>query len=143
MRVAGSEVARLHGAAELGRVLLLGKDEAQLDVYAAVLRHFWPVQTLVVKHGDPLPHAMDVVVVCSTLPEPERQHLIDAVRAAHPAMLVVRVNGFDSGPHAGADATVDETHGPGALVSTIYELLTERGLASLRWPLPGEVAWVQ
>jgi hypothetical protein len=55
-----------------------------------------------------------------------------------PHILLVRVNGFDSGPHAGADATVDDLHGPGALVSTIYELLTERGLASRAWPIPGE-----
>jgi hypothetical protein len=85
----------------------------------------------------------DVVVVSATLPEPSRQEWIDRVRASAPGMIVVRVNGFDSGPHLSADATVDETHGPGALVSTIYELLTERGLGSRRWPLPGEVEWVQ
>ena len=28
----------------------------------------------------------------------------------------------------------DEQHGPGALVSTVYELLTERGIPSRAWP---------
>ena len=58
-------------------------------------------------------------------------------------MLVVKVNGYDAGPHASADATVDETHGPGKLVSTIYELLTERGLPSRKWPENGAGDWVQ
>ena len=56
------------------------------------------------------------------------------LRAEAPTLLLVRENGFESGPHAGADATVDVAHGPGALVSAIYALLTERGLGSRVWP---------
>ncbi len=76
----------------------------------------------------------DLVVVCETLPEPERQQWVERVRLESSAMLVVKLNGYDAGPHASADATVDVEHGPGALVATIYELLTERGLESRGWP---------
>ena len=60
-----------------------------------------------------------------------------------PGMLVVKINGYDAGPHASADATVDEAHGPGALVATIYELLTERGLPSRAWAEEGGGVWLQ
>ncbi len=105
---------------------------------ADVLENFWAVQTLAVHEGDELDLPADVVVVCDSLPELERQDLVERVRLQAPQMLVVKMNGYDSGPHASADATVDEAHGPGALVSTIYALLTERGLASRMWPAPGE-----
>ena len=98
-----------------------------------VLEHFWTIATAAPEHlGIPLAQT-DLVVVCHTLPERERQACVNAIRAQAPAMLVVKENGYDSGPHANADATVDVQHGPGALVSTIYGLITERGLASRGW----------
>ena len=124
--------------AELARVLILGKEKADMATRADLLENFWVVQTTVVHEGDPLELSADLVVVCDSLPEVERQDLVERVRLQAPQMLVVKMNGYDSGPHASADATVDEAHGPGALVSTIYELLTERGLGSRLWPGPGE-----
>ncbi len=116
------------------RVLLIGNAEANLDARAAVLRSFWQVATLSVDAGEPPLLETDLVVVCETLPEPERQRWVERVRLESSAMLVVKLNGYDAGPHASADATVDVEHGPGALVATIYELLTERGLESRGWP---------
>ncbi len=109
-----------------------------MAVRADLLENFWAVQTTAVHEGDELDLPADVVVVCDSLPDGERQDLVERVRLQTPQMLVVKMNGYDSGPHAGADATVDEAHGPGALVSTIYALLTERGLGSRLWRTPGE-----
>ena len=116
------------------RVLLIGNTEANLDARAAVLRSFWQVATVSVDAGETPSLDTDLVVVCETLPELERQRWVERVRLESSAMLVVKLNGYDAGPHASADATVDVEHGPGALVATIYELLTERGLESRGWP---------
>ena len=116
------------------RVLLIGNAEAHMDARAAVLRNFWQVATVSVDAGESPVLDTDLVVVCETLPEPQRQHWVERVRLESSAMLVVKLNGYDAGPHASADATVDVEHGPGALVATIYELLTERGLESRGWP---------
>lgn len=117
------------------RILLIGNKEAHLDARAAVLRSFWQIATLSVEAGKLPLIDTDLVVVCETLPEPERQQWVERVRLESSAMLVVKLNGYDAGPHASADATVDVEHGPGALVARIYELLTERGLESRGWPV--------
>ena len=116
------------------RVLLIGNTEANLDARAAVLRSFWQVATVSVDAGEAFLPDTDLVVVCETLPEAERQQWVERVRSHSSALLVVKLNGYDAGPHASADATIDVVHGPGALVATIYELLTERGLESRGWP---------
>ncbi len=105
-----------------------------MDSRAAVLRNFWQVATVSVDAGETPSLNTDLVVVCETLPELERQQWVERVRLESSAMLVVKLNGYDAGPHASADATIDVEHGPGALVATIYELLTERGLESRGWP---------
>jgi hypothetical protein len=116
------------------KVLLLGNQRAHLEARASILRHFWTIGIAAVDEVElPLLDA-NLVVVCHTLPEPERNEWVQRVRQVEPTMLIVRMNGFDCGPHAGADATVDVRHGPGALVATIYELLMERGLPSRDWP---------
>ena len=120
------------------QVLLIGKAKAHLEAHAAVLEHFWRVAVAVVDAAEEMPLGADVVVVCETLPEGERQEWVERVRQALPTALVVKMNGQPAGPRAGADATVNEDDGPGALVSTIYELLTERGMESRAWPLVGE-----
>ena len=115
------------------RILLIGNTESNLDARAAVLRHFWQTAIHSVDTRESFLLDTDLVVVCETLPEPERQRWVERVRLESSAMLVVKLNGYDAGPHASADATVDVEHGPGALVATIYELLTERGLQSRGW----------
>jgi hypothetical protein len=116
------------------RVLLVGHQRSHLEARASVLHHFWDIQTAEPEESLVSVFAADLVVVCHTLPEAERQHWVSKLRHQVPSMLIVRMNGFDSGPHAGADATVNVHNGPGALVSTIYELLIERGLPSRDWP---------
>ena len=116
------------------RVLLIGHNQDHLRARAAVLHHFWVIDIASPEQSDVPVFSADLTVVCHTLPDAERQHWVQKIRHQVPSMLIVRMNGFDSGPHAGADATVDVHHGPGALVSAIYELLTERGLASRDWP---------
>ena len=124
----------------LARVLLIGRDQGELETRAAVLEHFWRIRVAVVAAQEDVPMGAgaDLVVVCETMPGGERQVWVDFVKRESPTTLVVKMNGHPAGPHAGADATVNEDDGPGALVSTIYELLTERGLGSRGWPLVGE-----
>ena len=127
-------------------VQLLGQDEANLETMAVVLRHFWVVEKVLFDAvADPVLDADDakLAVLCDSVEEPRRQRLVEALRAGWPTLLIVKMNGYDSGPHASADATVDTVHGPGALVSTIYELLTERGLPSRGWVPVTEPAWIQ
>ena len=125
------------------KVILVGKDSSQLDRMASVLIHFWLVQKFLLDGDEPEIATSDLAIVCDSVPEPERQDLVWWMRQHDPRMLVVKMNGFDSGPHAGADATVDEMHGPGALVSTIYGLLTERDLGSRSWAEQNPGGWVQ
>ena len=125
------------------QVSLIGNSQLYLDVRANVLQHFWLVETIALDMGEVPRFETDLVVVCSSVPEGERQVWVDRARSHAPTMLIVRLDGFDSGPMAGADATVDDSRGPGALVSTIYELLTERGLGSRGWPKLIEGEWVQ
>lgn len=123
------------------RVVLIGDDTEHLQAKAAVLRHFWPVRVCGPERLQQ-PHA-EVAVVCVTLSERERQQCVETLREQTPELLIVKMNGYDSGPHAGADAIVDEARGPGALVATIYQLLTEKGLPSRAWPEHVEAPWVQ
>ncbi len=131
-------------AAIPARLMIIGNERLHLEKRAAVLRHFWEVTTVALDEGAEPTLDTEMVVVCHSLPERERQDWVERVRQEVPTMLVVKINGYDSGPHASADATVDESHGPGALVSTIYGLLTERGLESRTWPDEGPGGmWLQ
>ena len=120
------------------RVLLIGSDPSHLGARAAVLDHFWEIRTSAQDPSAAIQHGADLVVVLETIPEDARQSLVEQIKQQDASVLVVKLNGFDSGPFAGADAIVDAQHGPGALVSAVYELLTERGLGSRAWPIAGE-----
>ncbi len=124
------------------KVLLIGYIQSDLDAQRSVLRHFWTIETALTDGRSPVPLNADLVVVSESLPSEQRQLLVESVREQAPLMLIVKLNGYDSGPHAGADATVSWNRGPGALVSTIHELLTERGLASRGWQEHGAALWV-
>ena len=113
-----------------------------MQTRAVVLEHFWQIAIAVVDAAQQVEFEADLFVVCDTLEATERQGWVERVRQQWPTTLVVKMNGRPAGPHAGADATVDDDQGPGALVSTIYELLTERGLESRGWPLAGETVRV-
>jgi hypothetical protein len=124
-------------------VTLIGNTQAYLNVRAAVLQHFWLVETVALDAGE-LPKSLaELVVVCASVPAQERQQWVEWSRGEKPNVLIVRMDSFESGPLAGADAIVEDEHGPGALVSAIYELLVERGLESRGWPEVAEGGWVQ
>ena len=125
------------------QVSLIGVSQADLNLQAAVLHHFWAIKTVALDAGEEPRFDSELVVICASINGPDQQVWVDRARHAMPQVLIIRVDGFDSGPLAGADATVDHGHGPAALVSTIYELLTERGLESRAWPIDAEVVWVQ
>ena len=117
------------------RVLLIGDDREHLAARAAVLHHFWEIDIAALRESDVPVFSADLTVVCHTIPEAERQQWVMRIRHQVPTMLIVRMNGFDSGPRDGADATVDVHAGPGALVSTIYRAThgarpRQQGLAS-------------
>lgn len=122
---------------------MIGNTQAYLNARAAVLQHFWLVETVAIDIGEVPKFVGELVVVCASLPAGERQHWVERARAEKPHVLIVRADSFESGPLAGADAIVEDDHGPGALVSAIYELLTERGLESRCWPEVTETSWVQ
>lgn len=128
---------------DVARVLIVGKNAGQAEQMARVLRHCWIVKTALVRAGEEPVLDAEVVVLCDEFTEVERQHLVDHVKAEMPGMLIVKVNGYASGPHAGADATVDDEQGPAALISTIFELMCERGMGSHRWADAYANAWLQ
>jgi len=125
------------------QVTLIGKSQAYLDARAAVLQHFWLVETVALDEGKVPEFTPELIVICASIEGTEQQEWVNRARREMPQVPIVRMNGFDSGPLMGADATVNDEHGPGALVSTIYELLTERGLESRNWPEKVEGGWVQ
>lgn len=126
------------------QVTIVGSSPASLEARANVLQQFWRVDAVSLDLGQLLNFPTDLLVVSASILGPQRQAIVEAARARDPRLLIVRMDSFDSGPMSGADATVDEGRGPGALVSAIYELLTERGLGSRGWPKLYEAgAWVQ
>ncbi len=125
------------------QVALVGNSQAYLDVRAAVLQHFWLVETVALDLGETPQFTAQLVVICASIASSEQQAWVDRTRNIAPQVLIVRVDGFDPRPLSGADAAVEDDHGPGALVSAIFELLTERGLESREWPAIPEGGWVQ
>ena len=116
------------------RILIVGNDQNLLETRASILKHFWSISTTAPPYTAISPGAVDIVVLCNTLPEEERQIWISNLRSASPDLLAVALNPFDSGPRNGCDASVNLDRGPAALVATVYELLTERGLDNKLWP---------
>ena len=125
------------------QVTLIGNTQAYLNVRAAVLQHFWLVETVALDTGEVPKCLGELVVVCASLPSEERQAWVERSRAEKAKVLIVRMDAYDAGPLAGADACVEEDHGPGALASAIYELLTERGFESRAWMDAEDGGWVQ
>ncbi len=118
-------------------VLLVGNDRKILSIRADVLLNFWSIAATTTLANSDLHRAADLVVLCHTLSEDQRHHWITILRAASPNRLIVSLDFQDLGPRNGIDATIDLHRGPAALVSVIYQLLTERGLPSRLWPATG------
>ena len=114
-------------------ILIIGNDPRLLAARAQVLLNFWTVSAITPFDDSTDLRTVDLLVLCHTLEEWQRQHWIAAFRLHHPIGLVVSLDFLDGIPRGGTDARVDHSNGPGALVSVIYELLTERGLPSKAW----------
>jgi hypothetical protein len=135
---------------EVAHILLVGNDGRLLNERAELLSHFWTVAAISTFDEDLTSlQLFDMVVLCHTVNEAQRAAWVAQSRATMPARAIVSLEFADAtapesgegvariGFRTGADAVVDHHRGPAALVSTIYELLTERGLDSKPWTAGG------
>ncbi len=122
-------------------ILLVGNDGRLLNERAELLSNFWKIAAISsFDESAPLLDAADLLVLCHTVTEAQRSAWIASSRAtvaARPIVSLEFVDPVDVGRRSGTDATVDHNRGPAALVSTIYELLNERGLGSKPWAAGG------
>jgi len=122
-------------------ILLVGNDGRLLNERAGLLSNFWEIAAISsFDAGEPALGNADLLVLCHTVTEAQRLAWIASSRASlatRPIVSIEFVDPADAGRRSGADATVDHNRGPAALVSTIYELLNERGLGSKQWTAGG------
>jgi hypothetical protein len=115
-------------------ILLVGNDGRLLNERAALLSNFWSVSAIsTFDKADALVRSSDLLVLCHTVTEEQRLHWIAASREVAPARPIVSLEFAEIARRVGVDAVVDHHRGPAALVSTIYEILVERGLGSKLW----------
>lgn len=123
-------------------IVLVGNDGRLLNERAELLSNFWSVTAISsFDDGDLFLRDADILVLCHTVTEAQRLAWIAHSRATAPIRPIVSlefVDPVDVGRRSGTDATVDHNRGPAALVSTIYELLNERGLGSRPWIAGGQ-----
>lgn len=115
-------------------ILLVGNDGRLLNERAEVLKNFWAISAISTfdKALDQVSLA-DLLVLCHTVTEEQRMQWIAASREASPTRPIVSLEFAEVARRNGVDAVVDHERGPAELVSTIYELLVERGLKSKHW----------
>jgi hypothetical protein len=108
-----------------------------MEAQAVVLTHFWVISMAVSSWTEMAlarsVAATDVLVFCYGLPEDQRRRWVETIRDNSPEKILLQMDDIDSGPVGGMDAMVALGSGPGALVSTIYGLLIERGMPSKGW----------
>jgi hypothetical protein len=115
-------------------ILLVGSDGRLLNERAALLEHFWTVSAIsTFDEAVAGLRTAELLVLCHSVTEEQRAVWIEASRAAAPQRPVISLETGETARRAGVDAVVDHGRGPAALVSTIYELMTERGLKSRQW----------
>ena len=127
--------------ADAAHILLVGNDGRLLNERAVLLSSFWEISAISsFDESEVSLGQADLLVLCHTVTEVQRSTWIASSRATVPARPIVSlefVDPIDVGRRSGTDATVDHNRGPAALVSTIYELLNERGLSSKPWSAGG------
>ena len=127
---------------DAAQVLLVGNDGQLLNERAELLSSFWSIAAISsFDEGGAALLEADLLVLCHTLTEAQRLTWIAASRSSVPTLPIVSlefVDPADVGRRSGTDATVDHNRGPAALVSTIHELLIERGLSSKPWTAGGQ-----
>jgi hypothetical protein len=123
--------------ADAAQILLVGNDGRLLNERAELLTHFWEIAAIsTFDDGASQLRQSDLLVLCHTVTDEQRLTWISGSRADSPTRPIISLEFLDpadAGRRNGADATVDHARGPAALVSTIYELLNERGLGSKPW----------
>jgi hypothetical protein len=123
-------------------ILLVGNDGRLLNERAELLSNFWKIAAISsFDDGAVALREAGLLVLCHTLTEAQRLAWIASSRAdlsTRPIVSLEFVDPADAGRRTGTDATVDHNRGPAALVSTIYELLNERGLRSKQWIAGGQ-----
>ena len=128
--------------ADAAQILLVGNDGRLLNERAELLSNFWQISAISsFDESEPRLSQAQLVVLCHTVTEPQREAWIASSRATQAARPIVSLefaDPLDTGRRSGTDATVDHNRGPAALVSTIYELLNERGLGSKPWSAGGQ-----
>jgi hypothetical protein len=127
---------------DAAHILLVGNDGRLLNERAQLLSNFWEISAISsFDEGATALGEADLVVLCHTVTDEQRISWIEYARGAMPARPIVSlefVEAVGAGRRNGTDATVDHGRGPAALVSTIYELLNERGLGSKHWTAGGQ-----
>jgi len=129
----------MRGAAH---ILLVGNDGRLLNERAALLSNFWEIAAISsFDEGENSLGRADLLVLCHTVTDTQRTTWITSSRTSIPTRPIVSLeldNTTGVGRRSGTDATVNHNRGPAALVSTIYELLNERGLGSRPWAASGQ-----
>ena len=127
---------------DAARILLVGNDGRLLNERAVLLSNFWEVTAISsFDEGGALLNETDLLVLCHTVTEAQRVQWISQSRATlatRPIVSMEFVDPTETVRRNGADAMVDHNRGPAALVSTVYELLNERGLGSRCWMAGGQ-----
>jgi hypothetical protein len=125
----------------VAHILLVGNDGRLLNERAELMSNFWEIAAISsFDEGEASLGKADLLLLCHTLTEAQRLAWIANSRASLPVRPIVSLefaDPVDVGRRNGTDATVDHNRGPAVLVSTIYELLNERGLGSKQWVAGG------
>jgi hypothetical protein len=123
-------------------ILLVGNDGRLLNERAALLSNFWEIAAISsFDEGENSLGRADLLVLCHTVTDAQRINWITSSRTSASTRPIVSLeldNTAGVGRRSGTDATVDHNRGPAALVSTLYELLNERGLGSKPWTPGGQ-----
>lgn len=126
----------------VAHILLVGNDGRLLNERAELLANFWEIEAISsFDAGDASLGIADLLVLCHTVTDAQRLAWIARSRGSLPTRPIVSLEFVDTADldrRNGADAAVDHNRGPAALVSTIYELLNERGRGSKPWTAGGQ-----
>ena len=119
-------------------ILLVGNDGRLLNERAELLSNFWAVSAIsTFDRAIEAVQSADLLVLCHTVTDEQRLLWIADSRETQPSRPIVSLEFADVTRRNGVDAVVDHKRGPAALVSTVYELLVERGLKSKHWVAGG------
>lgn len=119
---------------DAAHILLVGNDGRLLNERAALLSNFWEIAAISsFDEGENSLGRADLLVLCHTMTDAQRVIWITSSHTSASIRPIVSLELDNTAGVGRRSGTVDHNHGPAALVSTIYELLNERGLGSKPW----------